>query len=46
MNLFLVGRYGVAPQALARAGGGYVLRMLLVVSVLLAVGEGARRLLS
>jgi hypothetical protein len=46
MNLFLVGRYGVAPQALARAGGGYVLRMLLVVSVLLAAGEGARRLLS
>jgi hypothetical protein len=44
MNLFLVGRYGVPPQALARAGGGYVLRMLGVVAGLLAVGDGARRL--
>ena len=45
MNLFLVGRYGLAPQALARAGGPYVLRMLLVVTLLLALGEAARRLL-
>jgi hypothetical protein len=46
MNLFLVGRYGVSPRALARAGGPYVLRMLLVVSVLLAAGDAARRLLA
>ncbi|MEE4360653.1 MAG: hypothetical protein V2I63_03920 [Pseudomonadales bacterium] len=46
MNLFLVGRYGLAPQALVRSGVPYVLRMLLVVSALVLAGRSLQQLLA